>query len=177
MSHKWTATRHSAIAVNTLVYFQTLLSNLTKLWQCIQTIKRVPIFLNFSAWSAVFIGSRIFAKSIDKTNKGPSRSSLLRDTVLTITTDLKCDFQFTSNWPVLPGCPWPVPDDLGVDGARDAVVKLGVELGQGVSSIHAVVGDVTWNQIKNGFSSGLTKESYTKSYGSYFKNSLKIKNQ
>merc|ERR1711962_1394576 len=44
--------------------------------------------------------------------------------------------------PVLSALPGPVPDDLGVDGAGDAVVQLGVELGEGVSLVDAVVGDV-----------------------------------
>ena len=44
--------------------------------------------------------------------------------------------------PVLSALPGPVPDNLGVDGAGDTVVQLGVELGEGVSLVDAVVGDV-----------------------------------
>ena len=44
--------------------------------------------------------------------------------------------------PVLSGFSAPVPDDFGVNGARDTVVQLGVELGQSVASVHAVVGDI-----------------------------------
>ena len=74
-------------------------------------------------------------------------------------------FKFRSDWPVLPGSPWPVPDDLGVDGARDAVVQLGVELGQGVPGVHAVVGDVTWIMKKNNMV--VNKEDWLESGASY----------
>ena len=44
--------------------------------------------------------------------------------------------------PVLPGLPGPIPDDLGVDGAGDAVVELGVQLGQGVAGVHRCLRDI-----------------------------------
>merc|ERR1719457_277937 len=44
--------------------------------------------------------------------------------------------------PVLPGLTRPVPHNLGVDGAADAVGELGVQLGQLVAGVHAGVGDV-----------------------------------
>ena len=37
--------------------------------------------------------------------------------------------------PVLAGLLGPIPDDLGVDGARDAVVEFGVQLGELVAGV------------------------------------------
>ncbi len=45
--------------------------------------------------------------------------------------------------PVLPGLAGPVPDDLGVNRARHAVVELGVELREDVGAVHGGIGDVS----------------------------------
>ena len=44
--------------------------------------------------------------------------------------------------PVLAGFLGPVPDDLRVDGARDAVVELGVQLGELVARVDRSLRDV-----------------------------------
>jgi hypothetical protein len=45
--------------------------------------------------------------------------------------------------PVLAGFLGPVPDDLGVDGARDAVVELCVQLRELVAGVDGSLGDVS----------------------------------
>ena len=82
ISHKWTPTCHSWIAVDTLDFFKKLLSKWTKVSQCIQTIKAVPLFLNFCAWSAVSKEDLFLQRTREKNKQRSSRSISLRDTLL-----------------------------------------------------------------------------------------------
>jgi len=50
------------------------------------------------------------------------------------------EFQWRS--PVLSALPGPVPDNFGVDSAGNAVVQLGVQFGEGIASVDAVVSDI-----------------------------------
>ena len=74
--------RHKWIAADTLDFFLISLSKLTKIWQCIQTIKDVALFLNFSARSAVSKKVLFLQRTPRGKQKRSSRSISLRDTLL-----------------------------------------------------------------------------------------------
>ena len=74
--------RHKWIAADPFDFFKILLSKLTKIWQCIQTIKDVALFLNFSARSAVSKKVLFLQRTPRGKQKRSSRSISLRDTLL-----------------------------------------------------------------------------------------------